>query len=194
MDDRGDDDGVCFADEAADAGHEWYELLGRPFDAAFWEDADDTGVWRGFAWAVCASCAEVSDCFDGRAGVGCAVACDGDDAEPAPESLCAFELHVGGHHPADEPWEDGLHEQWVDAGGVVAGEDDGAVVREVVEVLSALDAEAVDESGVGADDEPDDVAGAFACWALAGGAEDEGGGGDGEEEGGGEGDGDDCGG
>lgn len=108
--------------------------------------------------------------------------------------MCAFELHVGGHHPADVAWEDGLDEQGVDAGGVVAGEDDGAVGREVVEVVGTFDAEAVDESGVGADEEPDEVAGAFACWAFAGGAEDEGEGGDGEEEGGGEGDGDYCGG
>ena len=94
--------------------------------------------------------------------------------------MCAFELHVGGHHPADVAWEDGLDEQGVDTGGVVAGEDDGAVGREVFKVVGALDAESVDESGVGADKEPTRLP-AFACWAFAGGAEDEGDGGDGEE-------------
>lgn len=64
LDDRWYDDGVCFADEAADAGHEWDELLWRSFDSAFWEDADDAWVWGGFAGAVCASCAEVPDGFD----------------------------------------------------------------------------------------------------------------------------------
>lgn len=153
LDDDGEDDGAGTFDDHAHAATEGHDSSWRSFDATLGKDAEHAALL------------EVAERLT-RTHAFATGPVHEDDVGPAPEPLAPGMSHVLGHEPSDLEGAGRLDEDGVDAGGVVGNDDDRASRRKFTDVLTADDAETMNEPGVDLEEAVDDPGLEVTPWVV----------------------------